>query len=70
MSCHGGTHFSCECQRDLLEDALDSLSTMVTGLERFLEANPKMRNKIYSEFFIGLPSAKSVVNRTREKRRF
>ena len=64
MSC-GGLHHACECRQELLDDALDAISTMVTGIERFLEENPKMRNKIYTDFFIWLPSSKSVLKRSR-----
>ena len=38
MSCHGGTHFSCECQRELLENAVDALKELVNGIEDYKDS--------------------------------
>lgn len=68
MSCHGGTHFACECQRELLQDALDSLILLVNGIEKYkstLETSDKMR---LAYFIHAMPSAKSVINRSRQSK--
>jgi hypothetical protein len=62
MSCHG-LHQICQCNQELIDDMRDSLSGMVKGLESMLAEYPKMRNLIYKDFGIGLPSAKSVLRR-------
>lgn len=62
MSCHG-LHTICPCNQELLDDAIDSLATMVSGLESMLAEYPKLRNLVYKEFQVGVPSAKSVLRR-------
>ncbi len=67
MSCRG-LHQICPCNQELMDDMRDSISGMVNGLERLLEAHPKLRNLIYKDFGIGLPSAKSILRRSRDSK--
>lgn len=66
MSCRGSHHTGCPCREELLADALDSLQTMVSGLESMLAEYPQLRSLIYKDFGIGLPSAKSVLRRAKK----
>lgn len=65
MSCHGGTHFSCECQRELLEDALDALTHLLAGLERYREGLSYYDRAIFTKAVHGIPGAISVIRRGR-----
>jgi hypothetical protein len=65
MSCHGGTHFSCECQRELLDDALDALASIVAGVDKYEKALAPYDKIAFRRFFHAIPSARSVLRRHR-----
>lgn len=65
MSCHGGTHFSCECQRELLEDAIDSLARILAGLERYREGLSIYDRGRLTKSVQGITGALSVLRRAR-----
>ena len=65
MSCHGGTHFSCECQRELLEDAIGSLARILAGLERYREGLALYDRGRLTKSVQGIPGALSVLRRAR-----
>lgn len=65
MSCHGGTHFSCECQRELLRDALESLISLVNGIEKYRASLSLYDRGVLTKSIHAMPSAKSVINRSR-----
>lgn len=64
MTCRS-THFSCECQRELLEDALDSLAHILAGLERYREGLAMYDRGILTKSVQGIPGALSVLRRAR-----
>ena len=65
MSLCRGVHSICPCRQEVMDELVDSLGTMVRGMESLLAANPKLRQLVYKDFAIGLPSAKSVLRRAR-----
>ena len=65
MSCHGGTHFSCECQRELLENALEALVSVVSGIDKYRETLSVTDKTRLTHFIHALPSARSVIRRSR-----
>lgn len=65
MSCHGGTHFSCECQRELLQDAIDSLSEILAGINNYRETLPMYERGILTKHIHGVTHAVSVLRRAR-----
>lgn len=65
MTCRS-SHFSCECQRELLEDAIDALAHTLAGIEKYIASvSPHDRVKIYTRFDLGIESARSVLRRAR-----
>lgn len=65
MTCRS-THFSCECQRELLEDAIDSLAHLLSGLERYREGLPLYDRGRLTKEVSGIPGAVSVLRRARK----
>lgn len=65
MSCHGGTHFACECQRELLDDALESLAHIIAGLDKYREGLSYYERGLLTKAVHGIPSAVSVLRRAR-----
>jgi hypothetical protein len=65
MSCHGGTHFSCECQRELLDDALDALASIVAGVDKYEKTLAPYDKIKFRKFFFAIPSARSILRRAR-----
>lgn len=63
MSCHGGTHFSCECQRELLENAVEALKELVNGIEDYKDSIAIIDRVKLGKFIYSLPSAKSIIRR-------
>lgn len=62
MSCHG-LHHACECKEELLRDAIDSLSEILAGLEKYRE-NLAIYDRItLSKTVHGIPGAISVIRR-------
>lgn len=70
MSCHGGTHFACECQRELLEDALEALISLVSGIDKYRASLAPYDRIALARFIHAMPSAKSVINRSRRSKSF
>lgn len=65
MTCKS-THFSCECQRELLEDTIDALAHTLAGIEKYIASvSPHDRIGIYTKFDLGINSAKSVLRRAK-----
>ncbi len=65
MSCHGGTHFACECQRELLDDALDALASIVAGVDKYEKTLAPYDKIKFRKFFFAIPSARSILRRAR-----
>jgi hypothetical protein len=65
MSCHGGTHFACECQRELLEDAVDSIAKILAGLEHYREGLALYDRGRLTKSVQGISGALSVLRRAR-----
>lgn len=69
MSCHGGTHHICDCQRELLDDAIDALAHTLAGIEKYIASLPKKESTlIYTRFDLGIESARSVLRRARNSK--
>ncbi len=64
MTCRS-THFSCECQRELLEDAVDSLAKVLAGLEKYREGLALYDRGRLTKSVQGIPGALSVLRRAR-----
>lgn len=63
MSCHGGTHHICECQRDLMEDCVDSLSQIIRGLNEYRDTLSMHEKGILTRHIGGVSKAVSILNR-------
>ena len=64
MSCHG-LHHSCDCRYELMRDAIDSLSEILAGLEKYREGLSQYDRGLLSKTIHGIPSAVSVLRRAR-----
>jgi len=64
MSCHG-LHHAYECKEELLRDAIDSLSEILVGLEKYREGLSYYDRGLLSKTIHGIPSAVSVLRRAR-----
>lgn len=63
MSCHGGTHHICECHREILRDAIDSLSEIIAGINSYRETLPMHDRGILTKHVYGVTHAVSVLRR-------
>lgn len=63
MSCHGGTHHICDCQRELLEDCIDSLSQIIRGLNEYRESLPMYDRGILTRRVVGISRAITILKR-------
>jgi len=64
MGCHS-LHHACECKEELLRDAVDSLSEILAGLERYRESLAQYDRSILTKTVHGIPGAISVLSRAR-----
>ena len=62
MSCHS-LHHACECKEELLLDAIDSLSEILSGLEKYRESIAIYDRIKLSKTVHGIPGAISVIRR-------
>lgn len=63
MNCRS-THFSCDCQRELLADTIDALRDTVVGIEKYIESiAPCDRIMLTVKHDLGLEAARSVLRR-------
>jgi hypothetical protein len=69
MSCHGLCH-RCPCTDDLIGDMERSLSSMINGLERYLEDNGIPKSKTIYDYFPNLKLAKATLSKSRIPRTF
>lgn len=59
------THYSCDCQRELLDDALVALRDTVVGIEKYIESiAPCDRINLITRHDLGLEAARSVLRRS------
>ena len=65
MGCHGGTHHICDCQMELLQDAIDSLSEILAGVSRYRETLPMYDRGILTRQIHGITHAVAVLQRAR-----
>lgn len=65
MSCHG-LHHSCDCRYELMRDAIDSLSEILAGLEKYRESLAPYDRIGLSKAIHGIPGAVSVIRRARK----
>ena len=63
MSCHGGTHHICDCQRDLMEDCVESLSQIIRGLNEYRDTLSMHEKGILTRHIGGVSKAVSILNR-------
>ena len=63
MAC--GTHHACPCREDMLIDAVDALKELVHGIEDYKDSIAVIDRVKLGKFIYSLPSAKSVMNRSR-----
>jgi len=63
MSCHGGTHHICDCQRDLLEEAVDSLAQIIRGLNEYRDSLAMYDRGILSRHVVGISRAVSILKK-------
>ncbi len=63
------THYSCDCQRELLDDALVALRDTVFGIEKYIESiAPCDRINLMAKHDLGLEAARSVLRRGGRKK--
>lgn len=62
MICNG-LHHSCDCRYELMRDAIDSLSEILAGLERYRESLAIYDRSILTKTVHGIPGAVSVIRR-------
>lgn len=65
MSCSGG-HHSCDCRYDLLVDAIDSLSEILSGLNEYRNTLSMVERTALSKKVHGITHALSVIQRGRK----
>jgi hypothetical protein len=65
MSCHG-LHHACECKEELLRDAIDSLSEILAGLEKYRKTLSLKQQVVFRAHTYGLKMAESVLVRARK----
>lgn len=63
MSCHGGTHHICDCQRELMEDCIDSLSQIIRGLNEYRETLAMYDRGILTKHVVGVSRAVSILRK-------
>lgn len=64
MGCHS-LHHACECKEELLRDAIDSLSEILAGLEKYRESLATYDRIGLTKAIHGIPGAVSVLSRAR-----
>lgn len=68
MSCT--MHHSCICREDMLIESVEALASIVAGIDKY-EAGLAPQNKIkFRQFLYAIPSAKSILRRSRDSKTF
>lgn len=65
MSCHG-LHHSCDFRYELMWDAIDSLSEILAGLEKYRKTLSLKQQVVFRAHTYGLKMAESVLVRARK----
>ncbi len=64
MGCKGACH-SCDCHYQLMWDAVDSLSEIIAGLNKYRETLPLYERGQMTKHVHGVTKAVSILNRAR-----
>lgn len=66
MSC--SQHHSCICRDDLMIEAIEALVSLVNGIDKYRASLAPHDRITLAHFIHAMPSAKSVINRSRQSK--